>query len=413
MSSPNPNDLTLEGLFEEVSQESPKNPYEKFCLLSNPFPHLGQFYGLCVNQESVKGEFTRILREFYHDSQSQIMTMHGRTGAGKTNLLRFLEQTLRSWRKPSAKDKAITDLFTVLVAQPQGSYLEIHRQIISQLGALFFTEFFSVVRQRKINLSKLPAELPGTNPELIQALVHIAQKDSGQLPLRDALGQQISSRHEPQSYRILGDWLQGVKLSAAEKRQLGNVSAEVGKSSTVAIKFLSDLVKIFLHIELFKGVIILIDEFEEVFSGLSPTSQAQYAQDLRNLFDSHPKGVVFVVATAPIGDRLQGISPALQRRLGVGAQIDPIFDEDAALEYAQAYIQWGREQFKEQMKRDICLPEDCPDADKPYYPLTEAKVKEVYNELKDSQQLDVVPGDLLPALNLLLYQRVYEAEPPV
>ena len=127
----------------------------------------------------------------------------------------------------------------------------------------------------------------------------------------------------------------------------------VGKSSTVAIKFLSDLVKIFQHAGIFKGVIIFIDEFEEVFSGLSSTNQAQYTQDLRNLFDSHPKGVVFVVATAPITEQLQRISPALQRRLGAGVQIDPIKDEDAALNYARAYIQLGREEFEK--KRIVML----------------------------------------------------------
>ena len=220
------------------------------------------------------------------------MTMLGSTGAGKTNLLRFLEQTLRSWREPNAEKKAITDLYTVFVEQPQGSYLEIHRQIISQLSAMFFTEFLSVVRQRKVNLSKLPAELSGVNPELIQALTHITGRESGQLPLP------YFPLQEAQPHRILENWLQGMKLTVMEKKQLGNVSAEVGKSSTVAIKFLSDLVKIFQHAGLFKGVIIFIDEFEEVLSGLSSTSQAQYAQDLRNLFDSHPKGIVFVIATA-------------------------------------------------------------------------------------------------------------------
>lgn len=405
MSTSHQDDLTLNGLFKEVSTEKPRNPYEEFFLLSNPFPTLGKFYGICVDQESVKAEFTRVLRGFYLDSQSQIMTIRGSTGAGKTNLLKFLEQTLRNWRESGTEQKAITDLFTVFITRPQGSYLEIHRQIISQLSAMFFTEFFSMVRQHKINLSKLPAELPGINTELVQALVHIAQRDSGQLTLQDASGQ-ISFLHEPQSYRILENWLQGIKLNTEEKRQLGNVSAEVGKSSTVAIKFLSDLVTIFLHIKFFKGVIIFIDEFEEVFSGLSSTSQAQYAQDLRNLFDSHPEGVVFVVAAAPIAGRLQQISPALQRRLGTGVQIAPIADEIIALEYARAYIQWGRDMFKEKMNNDAYLPKDCPDADQPYYPLTEAEVKEVYKGLKASSP-GVVPGDLLPALNFLLYQRVY------
>ena len=143
MSSPNQDDLTLEGLFEEVSQEKPENPFEKFCLLSNPFPTSRQFYGICVDQESVKGEFTRILRGFYHDSQSQVLTILGSTGAGKTNLLRFLEERFRQWRKPTAEKKAITNLFTIFVEQPEGSYLEIRRQIISQLGAMFNADRFS------------------------------------------------------------------------------------------------------------------------------------------------------------------------------------------------------------------------------------------------------------------------------
>ena len=205
------------------------------------------------------------------------------------------------------------------------------------------------------------------------------------------------------------NWLQGVKLTAAEKKQLGNISVEIGKSSTVAIKFLSDLVKIFLHVEIFKGVIIFLDEFEEIFSSLTSTSQAQYAQDLRNLFDSHPKGIVFVIATAPIAERLQQISPALQRRLGPGVQIDPISDEGTALEYAREYIKWGRGEFEDKTDIKICLPKDCPEADSPYYPLTEMQVKEVYNGLKSRYGTEnVIPGSLLPELNLLLYRHAYE-----
>ena len=399
-----------DGMREELSEKIPENPYEDFSLLSNPFPIIGEFCGICVDQEKVKEKFKQELREFKHNAQTRIMTMIGSTGAGKTNLLRYLEQIFKDWREPNTENKAITDLFTVYVDQPQGNYLEIHRQIISQFGAMFFTKFFSVVRQRKINLSKLPAELPGTNPELIRALIQIAQRDSGQLSLLD-VSDQTFFLQEPQSYHILNNWLQGVKLTAEEKRLLGNVSAEVGKSSTVAIKFLSDLVKIFLHVGIFKGVIILIDELEEVFSGLTPSSQAQYAQDLRNLFDSHPSGIVFVVATAPIAERLQQISPALQRRLGKGVHIAPISDENVALEYARTYIHWGRNEFKKKVNREVCFPDNWPDVDEPYYPLTKAEVKEVYNRLRDTYGPDnVIPGGLLPELNLLLYQRVYEGE---
>lgn len=400
-------DSILDDVREELSQKIPKNRYEDFYLLSNPFPSVGEFYGVCVDQKEVKGEFTRVLREFNLDTQRQIMMMVGTTGAGKTNLLRFLEQTLKRWQEPNPENKAITDLFTVYVEQTQGNYLEIHRQIVSQFAAMFFTKFFSEVRKNKINLSKLTIDLAGTNPDLIRALVQIAQRDSGQLSLEDVSTQTFLTL-EPQSYRILDNWLQGVKLPAADKKLLGNISADVGKSSTVAIKFLSDLVKVFLHVKIFKGVIIFIDELEEIFSGLTPTSQAQYAQDLRNLFDSHPKGVVFVVATSPITERLQNVSPALERRLGKGVQIAPISDEDTALEYAREYIKWGRRKFEEKTKTEICLPKDCPEVDTPYHPLTERQIKEVYNGLKNKYGAEnVIPGSLLPELNLLLYQIVY------
>ena len=300
------NDPTLNRLFEEVSQEEPKNHFEDFFLRSNPFP-MREFYDFCVDQESVKAEFTRVLRTFYNDSQLQIMTILGNTGAGKTTLLKFLEQKLKKWREPNSERKAITDLYTILITQPRESYLEIHYEIINQLSTMFFAEFFSKVRQEEIDLSKLLGELPGTNPELIKTLTYVAGLN---------IQQSFFEYHqEPQSYRILEKWLQGVKLTAAEKKQLGDVSTDVGKSATVAIKFLSDLIKIFLHVGFFKGLIIFFDEFEELVSGRSSIAQAQYAQDLRNLFDSHPEGVVFVVATAPISEKLQKISLRVWRAL--------------------------------------------------------------------------------------------------
>ena len=398
MSNSDQDNLTLDSVRNELSHESVINPYEKFALLSNPFPtSLGQFYGICVDQEKVKSEFTQVLREFYLDAHTQIMTMIGNTGAGKTNILRYLEQTLRSWREPNREKKVITDLFTIYVEQPKGSYLEIHRQIINQFGAMFFTDFFSVIRKKNIDLTKLSAELPGTHPELIRALAHIAEVKPQQLELQFA-SDTIFFSSDVQSYRLLDYWLQGVKLTAADKKALGNVTVDVGKSSTVAIKFLSDLVKIFLHVGIFKGIVIFLDEFEEAFSGHTTTSQSQYAQDLRNLFDTHPNGVLFVVATAPIYDLLQRISPALGRRLGKSVDIEPIQDEHSALDYARAYIQMGRIDFEKTNNGKVKdIIKQCSDDDEPYYPLTKNGVLEVFNMLKNEHgNENVIPGWFLP-----------------
>lgn len=391
-------DMALELLFEEVSRAQPKSPYEDFALPFNPFPALGQFIpGICVDQDEIKREFARTLRESYLDGRARRMAILGRTGAGKTNLLKFFEQQIRAAREPRTERSTITDLFPLFVREPQGSYFEIHRQIVSQLGALFYTAFFEAVFSDKVNLSTLPAELSGISPELVRVLDQIAPRRPVQLSF-------FGPNQQP--LRTLDNWLQGVKLSAVEKKQLGGVSVEIGKSSTLAIKFLADLVRIFRHVQLFRCLVVFFDEFEEVLSGLPSTGQAQYAQDVRNLFDSLPEGVVFVIATAPVSSKLEQISPALNRRLGPGITIEPIRDEASALEYAEAYMQRGRQVFKEKLRRDIVLPEDCPEEDRPYYPLTHAAVVEIYRVLRERQ--DVVPGDFLPELNLRLYQRVYE-----
>ena len=391
-------DLTLDDLRNEIGKGQPGNPYVDFSLLSNPFPDVGQFIsGICVNQDEIKREFVRTLREFYQDERSRRMIILGNTGAGKTNLLRFFEQELSEWHEPSPGKQAITNLFTIFVDQPQGGYFEIHRQIINQLGAMFFTNFFEVVQRGKISLTKLPAELSGISPELIRILALIASGSSHQLSLWP----------ETRYFRILETWLQGSKLSAAEKKQLSGVSVEIGKSSTIAIKFLVDLVKIFRYAGLFKGLIILFDEFENILSGLSLTRQTQYTQDLRNLFDSLADSVVFVIATAPVSDNLQRISPALNRRLGEGVEIEPIPDEDSALAYARAYTALGRETFENKTNLKINLPPNCPRADLPYHPLTCAIVTEVYREIRDRYH-NVLPGDFLPELNRRLYRQVYK-----
>lgn len=384
-------------LFEEFTQGKLENPYEELFLLSNPFPGEGQFVpGICVDQDNVKEEFRRKLREFRLNDRSVRMTVVGRTGAGKTTLLRFFEERLSDWRN--------IKFFTIFVQMSKSGYLDVHPQIVSQLGALFYIKFFDAVRQKQIDLTSLPADLSGISPELIHVLKRIVSYQSTQLSIFEA-------ENGPASLRNLDDWLQGRKLSAADKKLLGNVTVEIGKSSTVAIKFLTDLVRIFRHAKLFSGLVIFLDEFEQIVSDVSGADRTRYAQDIRNLFDSLSEGVVFIIATAPVADSLERVSPALNRRLGSGVSIEPINSEGLALTYAEAYIQLGRDEFlrrKNSSVGSIKFPRTTPDEDYSFYPLSRSTVLEVYNNLRERQGSDVVPGDFLPALNLRLYQWVYQ-----
>jgi energy-coupling factor transporter ATP-binding protein EcfA2 len=390
-------DLTLEGLRHELSEQQPNNPYETFFLLRNPFPAAGQLMAdICVDQDTVKSSFARALREFYLDGKTKRVVILGRTGAGKTTLLRFFERKIHEWRSPSPGTRAIADLFSIYIREPKGGYFEIHRQVVSQLGALFYTRFFEAVHERKIDLHRLPTELTGINPDLIRALLQTSSHRS-----------LFEGGPSTEALRALDNWLQGVKLTPAERRQIGNVTTEISRSPTTAIKLLADVFRIFLHGSLFRGVIILFDEFEEIVSGLSATAQAQYVQDLRNLLDSIAEGAVFVIASVPVSEKLTVISPALGRRLGEGVLIEPVQDEASALEYAQAYIDWGRKAFAEQCNSEFVLPAGWDDLDRPFYPLRQTEIIDIYGRLRQAQGT-VVPGDLLPELNLKMYRRAYE-----
>jgi len=394
MSDAHSDQVTFKAFFEKISKDQPESPYEKFMLLSNPFPAAGQFIAdICVDQEEVKFEFLRKLQDFYTDGRSTRVRITGETGAGKTNILRFFEKQIR--------EAPVNDLFSVFIQEPQGSYLQVHRQLVSQIGALFYTRFFEVMRSGSVKFTDLKTELAGLNPELVRVLEQTALGNRAQASL---FGPDLTF------LRTLDNWLQGIKLSSSEKKQLGGVSVEIGSSSTLAVKFTSDLLRIFRYAQLFKGLTILFDEFEEIFSGLTAVQQSQYAQDLRNLFDSLPDGIIFVIATAPLSTRLDQLSPALTRRLGTNVTLQPIVDEESALDYAREYIRLGRKRYEERAKKErklkATLPKNIPTQDKDFYPLTRTSIIDYYQKLRE--QAATTPGDFLPVLNLALYRLVYE-----
>ncbi len=392
----------LDTVFKKLSagEDQLTNLYNDFFLLANPFPGVGQFIpGISIGQEKIKQEFARQLEELYTDRRSRRMVITGQTGAGKTNVLRDFERRILNARAPRSESPGLQSLHYAFLNQPQSSYIEIHRQLISQLGALFYNDLYEAERQHKVDFSRLAADLPGLNPELVTALARMSpSRQSAQLSF---FGPNL------QALRALDQWLQGIKLSQPEKKLLGGVTADVGKSSTVAIKLLGDLIRIFRHASLFKGLVILFDEFEQILATGSRTDQARYAQDLRNLFDTLTDGVLFVIATAPISSDLMQLSPALNRRLEKPLPIEPIRNSEEALQYAQVYIETGRREFEQKTHRPPKLPKNCPKEDRPYFPLRRSSILEIFEELR-KQRPDVIPGDFLPELNLRIYQLVYE-----
>jgi hypothetical protein len=115
-------------------------------------------------------------------------------------------------------------------------------------------------------------------------------------------------------------------------------------SASLAIRFLDGLLQVLRKIGLCDGIVLLFDEFEEIFEGLTRTRHSRYAQDLRHLFDTLQELIFFVIATVPEPKDLAQY-PAIIRRLGEPLRLKPIDSEELAIAYVQDYLRAGREQY--------------------------------------------------------------------
>ncbi len=76
-------------LFEPAAAKA--NPFEHHHLLENPFPGYGDTrFDVCTDQDQLKKAFVNALRNL--GGETKTLRIDGKSGAGKTNVLRYFEQ---------------------------------------------------------------------------------------------------------------------------------------------------------------------------------------------------------------------------------------------------------------------------------------------------------------------------------
>ena len=352
------------------------NPYEKYFLLKNPFPGHGETSSdaVCTDQDELKKEFVYRLKNFSTDAKR--LRINGESGAGKTNILRYFERLIDEARR----EKRIKNLYPIYVSNPGELYYDIHGQIIDRLSELFLGDLFELLK---------------SNPEKIDALSKNIRSASEFLEV-------IKTLVKPNLFIIYGErhkdalirWLKGQKLPAADKKLLtGEKPISDITSPSLAIRFLNGLLAVLKELGLCDGIILLFDEFEEIFEGLTRSRQSRYAQSLRHLFDTLKESVFFVTATIP-NPRDLASYPAIERRLGEALAIQAIDSPKLAINYVSDYLNNGRDKFKERGNQPNLSPDDL-------MPLTKEDVEEEYSLLKkevEEAELYVLPGYFLPRM---------------
>lgn len=366
-------------LFGVESQEP--NPYEKYFLLENPFPGHGETSSdVCTDQDDLKNKFVYSLQNFSSDAKR--LRINGESGAGKTNILRYFERLTDEARR----NKLIGNIHPIYVFAPGESYYDIHGQIIDKLSELFLGDLFEQLKSNPKRIDTLSEDIRSAAEFLvvIKALVK-----------PNSLFTIYGERHKDALIR----WLKGKKLSAADKKLLtGEKPISDITSLSLAIRFLSGLLAVLKELGLCDGIVLLFDEFEEIFEGLSRPRQSRYAQDLRHLFDTLKESVFFVIATVPEPKDL-GQYPAIERRLGNAAALQPIDSLELAVEYVSDYLTSGRDKYERYLKEH----EKQSQQDRPKHlePLKPQIVEEEYGLLKkevEEAKLDILPGYFLPRM---------------
>lgn len=367
------------------------NPYEQYFLLENPFPAYGEPESdVCTDQEAIKQDFVYTLRNF--SSGAKRLCINGKNAAGKTNILQYFERLTDEARR----SKFIKNLYPIYVYAPGESYLDIHGQILDKLAESFLGDLLNTLQSDPNQIDRLSSTIKPAS-ELLTVIKTITQPT-----------QTVFLRREERQEDVFIRWLKGQKLTAADKRLLtlkGTPPTDIA-SPSLAIRFLHGLLTVLKELRLCDGIILLFDEFEEIFQVLPRARQSRYAQDLRHLLDTLKESVFFVIATVPEPRDLEQY-PTIERRLSEPVKLQPIDNAELAIDYVSDYLNSGRDKYETYLKTH----EKQPQKERPQQlePLTPEIVKEEYLSLKkefEEAELDVLPGYFLPKIRERIKQIV-------
>ena len=375
--------MTLKKDLGELFQsESVDNPYERYSLLENPFPGYGETgFDVCSDQGEIKEKFVTILQDF--SATAKRLRINGASGAGKTNILRYFERLTDEARQ----SRYIGSLHPIYISNPGESYLDIHGQIVDRLSELFLGDLLTILQTTPRKIKELSEEIQSAY-ELLRVLRALVEQ-SELFPI-------YSERRAEAFVR----WLKGQKLLSADKNLLTHAGTPPPDitSLSLAMRFLNGLLGVLKELGLCDGIVLLFDEFEEIFAGLSRSRQARYAQDLRHFFDMLKESVFFVIATVPEPKDL-GQYPAIERRLGEPKDLQPIDSLALAIQYVSDYLNSGRDKYEMHPKNRE--KQGKPGLHHELESLTKVIAAEEYDSLKqevDAAQLDVLPGYFLPRI---------------
>ena len=346
---------TLGALLKDVAGGAEgKNAFlASYGMRRNPFPPARTIYPEVIyNQEEALRRFAGHVGAIVADPLSRrSLAVLGGTGQGKSHFQRHCQYEVRASNLPivTVEFLAGSGSAAVLVREVFRAADE-HVKVVGELDLL----------SALVNRINDGALGPVRQADLRAALLKLVEASrDGYVPQDTA-----QSFDFPTLLDVCRRWIVGDTLTQTEKRYL-RVSGRLS-SGSLMIRVMTELFALARQLDLFKGVMICLDELEAVFSSGVSTSKVQsFLQDIRYMFDEavgQSSGYSLLVvsgSTARGADNLRNYNYPLFQRLGFESEARATLHQVQTLEqarrFADVYLEHEREEFIRETRIRVTL----------------------------------------------------------
>lgn len=304
--------MSLREKLRELDDDPGHELYERFGILSNPFPASHQTANNPRSPSAADEEAADRVVTFFRDDASQVVVIEGTQGVGKTNFLNHFEDEVQD----ALRDRSGYYVVRYL-ADPEGSFDGTTRRLIDELG--------------REHLDKLVDALESEVDSIEVARGH---------DMRTALRRLVGSG-EDDAPQLMMEWLLGARLLKRHRDVLGvQFRLDTVESKTAALR---DLAEVSGKAGVLKGVFLLLDEIEKQGGVLGVRAIMRYLSALRAMIDALPKRLFLMIAVTPDAlIRYSGQYPALRSRLLDRLELKPLTSAKKARDLATFYLDEAR-----------------------------------------------------------------------
>ena len=306
------------------SEARQRTLYRKYGVIDNPFPSAGQPSGHPRLEDAIDDKVADRFQQFEEGSHaSQVITIEGTQGVGKTNLLNYYEDQFRDYYQDREAYYIIR-----YYPDPEPSFDSVLRKILQRFDRRHFENI-----GRKLARGSEAVR----NSAKERALHHEVR-----VVLNSLEGAGGSDERIAECAQLALDWFLGLRVLKRHREVLGvSFRLDTVESRTQALR---DIIYVSERLQLLEGVFLLLDELEKQDYSLSKTPVLRFLLSIRALIDALPERLFLMLAMTPQArTRYFAMLPALAGRLQDIITLSPIKDRTEAGRLFDFYLKRGRE----------------------------------------------------------------------